>query len=61
MNILVTTVTVSTKKVEQLLLLVNNISSPFSIFPDEFYEFRKIHNLSSVDECWIITSNKHAL
>ena len=61
MNILVTTVTVSTKKVEQLLLLVNNISSPFSIFPDEFYEFRKINNLSSVDECWIITSNKHAL
>ena len=59
MNILVTTVINSTKNVEQLLSLINASSDVFSVIPDEFYEFRKKHNLNPVDECWIITVNKH--
>ncbi len=57
MNLLVTTVTDSIKNVEQLLSLVNISSDVFSTIPDEYYEFRERHNLSSVDECWIITFN----
>ena len=59
MNILVTTVINSTKNVEQLLSLINASSDVFSVIPGEFYEFRKNHNLNPVDECWIITLNKH--
>ena len=59
MNILVTTVINSTKNVKQLLTLINTSSKVFSEIPEEFYEFRKKHNLNPVDECWIITINKH--
>ena len=59
MNLLVTTVTNSTKNVEQLLSLVNISSDVFSMVPDEYYEFRRKYDLSSVDECWIITFNIH--
>lgn len=59
MNILVTTIINSTKNVEQLLSLLNTSTDVFTYLPDEFYTFKRKHNLTSVDECWIITLNKH--
>lgn len=59
MNILVTTVIKSTKNVQDLLSLTNGTFDIYSSIPDEFYKFRKKHNLESVNECWIISLNKH--